>query len=160
MPLQWENVLDVMEQDWSLKMSDEKEYIWEPIKIAPNDQSLVGGLMRRKWWDACSARIVDDIGKRYIILNGIPYSLGELDWLILREKPKKKVQYPICPECGKDTIVLFTPPREGIVGTEEGYTTIGTDAYIDWDKAHLYCCNGESNCKIATPIKDLKTPQS
>lgn len=54
---------------------------------------------------------------------------------------------PICPECKKQTIVLFTPPKEGIVGTDEGYSTIGTPEYIDWNKAHLYCCNGKTNCK-------------
>lgn len=56
-------------------------------------------------------------------------------------------------------MVLFTPPREGIVGTEEGYRTFGTDAYVDWSKAHLYCCNGETNCKTTVLLKDLTTPQ-
>jgi hypothetical protein len=57
-----------------------------------------------------------------------------------------KKDRPICPQCLQATIVLFTPPREGIVGTEEGYRTIGTPEYIDWKRAHLYCCNGSSNC--------------
>lgn len=68
---------------------------------------------------------------------------------------------PICPECNKPTIVLFTPPREGIVGTPEGYETIGTSAYIDWDRAHLYCCNAETNCKTEWKIigdDNLSTP--
>lgn len=69
-----------------------------------------------------------------------------------------KAKYPICPECGQNTIVGFTPPREGIVGTEEGYKTIGTSAYVDWERAHLYCCNGESNCKFDTRFNDLTTP--
>ena len=59
---------------------------------------------------------------------------------------------PICPECGKRTITLFTPPKEGIVGTDEGYKTIGTPEYIDWNRAHLYCCNGNSNCKFTANI--------
>ncbi len=71
---------------------------------------------------------------------------------------KEKRTYPICPECGKHTIVLFTPPKEGIVGTEEGYRTIGTPEYVDWNKAHLYCCNGETNCEFNTRLLDLTTP--
>lgn len=57
---------------------------------------------------------------------------------------------PICPECGKPTIVLFSPPKEGLVGTELGYKLFREEnwaEYIDWNKAHLYCCNGSSNCK-------------
>lgn len=72
--------------------------------------------------------------------------------LILKER-----KYPICPECGNASIVLFSPPREDIVGTEEGYKTIGTSAYIDWDKAHLYCAK-DNNCKFNTKITDLTTP--
>jgi len=66
--------------------------------------------------------------------------------------------YPVCPECGKHTIVLFTPPKEGIVGTEEGYRLIGTPEYIDWEAAHLYCCNAETDCKFKTRLFDLTTP--
>ena len=69
-----------------------------------------------------------------------------------------KSKYPICPQCGKNTIVLFTPPKEGIVGTPEGYRTMGTPDYVDWDKAHLYCANGQTNCDFNTPIKNLTTP--
>lgn len=74
-------------------------------------------------------------------------------------KQPAKIIYPICPECGKDTVVLFSPPREGLVGTDEGYRTIGTPEYVDWDRAHLYCCNSTSNCKFSTRILDLTTPQ-
>lgn len=70
----------------------------------------------------------------------------------------EKRLYPVCPECGKHTIVMFSPPKEGIVGTEKGYKTIGTPEYVDWDKAHLYCCNGSTNCKFNTRIMDLTTP--
>jgi hypothetical protein len=70
----------------------------------------------------------------------------------------EKRKYPICPECGKHSIVMFTPPREGIVGTPEGYKTIGTPEYVDWNRAHLYCCNGKANCKFNTRIRDLTTP--
>ena len=74
---------------------------------------------------------------------------------IVRLKQRK---YPLCPECGMATIVGYTPPREGIVGTDEGYRTIGTAAYVDWERAHLYCCNGETNCKFQTRFFDLTTP--
>lgn len=66
--------------------------------------------------------------------------------------------YPICPECGCNTVVLFSPPREGIVGTKEGYETMGTSAYVDWDKAHLYCANAETNCHLNTLLSELTTP--
>lgn len=51
--------------------------------------------------------------------------------------PKKRyTQRPICPECGEETIVLFTPP-------------IPNTMKADYGKAHLYCCNGETNCKYS-----------
>lgn len=50
----------------------------------------------------------------------------------------KKRKYPICPECGKDTIVLFSPPDRPM---------------------SIYCCNGSSNCRIDTPISELTTPR-
>lgn len=74
---------------------------------------------------------------------------------IIKLKPRK---YPLCPECGEATIVGFTPPREGIVGTEEGYSKIGTPEYVDWNRAHLYCSNGKTNCKFTTRFFDLTTP--
>ncbi len=73
----------------------------------------------------------------------------------------KEKKYPICPQCLCNTVVLFTPPREGIVGTVEGYRTIGTPAYVDWHRAHLYCCNGETNCNWTAYIMDgLTTPMT
>lgn len=77
----------------------------------------------------------------------IPYKILKLE----------KRHYPVCPECGHHSIVLFTPPKEGIVGTDEGYRTLGTPEYIDWDKAHLYCCN-DANCSFKTPLRQLTTP--
>jgi len=73
------------------------------------------------------------------------------------------MKYPICPECGKNTIVLFTPPKEGIVGTKKGYKLFHSNSpdYIDWTKANLYCCNAESNCETRIPLwgKDtISTP--
>jgi len=65
----------------------------------------------------------------------------------------KNSKYPICPECGKRSIVLFTPPNEPI-----DFKKLGKDTYVNWDKAHLYCCNGSTNCKFSTRIKDLTTP--
>lgn len=58
-----------------------------------------------------------------------------------------KHKYPICPECGQRSIVLFAPPKETARNSE-----------VNWDIAHIYCCNGRSNCKINTLIKDLTTP--
>jgi len=70
--------------------------------------------------------------------------------------------YPICPECGCNTIVLYTPPHEGLVGTEKGYRLYherNWNEYVDWSKAHLYCCNGQTNCDVNIPIFDgLTTP--
>ncbi len=65
----------------------------------------------------------------------------------------KETKYPVCPECGCNTLVMFTPPKE-----PANYDLMGTDEYVDWDRAHLYCCNDE-NCKFDTRIKDLTTPQ-
>lgn len=65
------------------------------------------------------------------------------------------VRYPVCPECKRETIVLFTPPKVPV-----NFDLLGTDEYVDWDKAHLYCCNANSNCKYEARIKDLTTPQT
>jgi hypothetical protein len=56
---------------------------------------------------------------------------------------------------------MFTPPREGIVGTEEGYRLFysGSPDYVDWDRAHLYCCNGSTDCRVEIPIRGgMTTP--
>lgn len=66
----------------------------------------------------------------------------------------KERKHPICPECGNDSIVGFTPPKPGIVGTPEGYRTIGTPEYIDWSRAHLYCSR-DKNCKFNIRFIDL-----
>jgi len=66
----------------------------------------------------------------------------------------KKRRYPICPECGEDTIVGFTPPKE-----PADFSKLGTDEYVDWDRASLYCCNGRKNCSFNSRYKDLTTPQ-
>lgn len=63
---------------------------------------------------------------------------------------------PLCPECKQATIVIFTPPKKGIVGTDEGYATIGTPEYVDWYRAHLYCCNGQSNCTYTADIMSVQ----
>jgi hypothetical protein len=70
------------------------------------------------------------------------------------ELPATK-RYPICPECGCNTLVMFTPARDGIVGTDEGYRLYAEKnwaEYVDWNKAHLYCCNGETNCEVSIPV--------
>lgn len=67
---------------------------------------------------------------------------------------------PICPLCGCNTLVLFSPPREEVFAHDKlRYTMLGTQEYVDWDRAHLYCCNGETDCRIEIPIKGgLTTP--
>lgn len=78
------------------------------------------------------------------------------------ETRKRMKNRPICPECKEQTIVLFTPPREGIVGTEEGYKLYhdkNWQEYVDWNRAHLYCAN-DANCKYEARFVDLTTPIS
>lgn len=65
------------------------------------------------------------------------------------------VRYPICPECNQETVVLFSPPKMPI-----DFKIIGEQEYVDWYKAHLYCCNGQSNCKWTAKLIDLTTPQT
>ncbi len=70
------------------------------------------------------------------------------------ELPSTK-RYPICPECGCNTLVMYSPPRDGLVGTDEGYRLYHEKDwanYVDWTKAHLYCCNGETNCDVNIPV--------
>jgi len=71
-------------------------------------------------------------------------------------------RYPICPECLCNTLVMFSPPHEGLVGTERGYKLYAEknwNEYVDWSKAHLYCCNGETNCNVNIPIQGgMMTP--
>lgn len=62
---------------------------------------------------------------------------------------KANYKYPICPECGCNTIVGFTPPKKGKFGKEN----------IDWERAHLYCCN-DANCNFNTRFLDLTTPNN
>ena len=75
------------------------------------------------------------------------------------ELPTTKLR-PICPLCGCNTLVLFSPPREEVFAHDRlRYLMLGTQEYVDWDRAHLYCCNGETNCDINIPIKGgLTTP--
>ena len=74
------------------------------------------------------------------------------------ELPATK-RYPVCPECGCNTLVMFTPPKEDVWNDlDRRYALIGSQDYVDWDRAHLYCCNGETDCKFDTRIRDLVTP--
>ena len=75
------------------------------------------------------------------------------------ELPMTKLR-PICPLCGCNTLVLFTPPREEIFAHAKlRYALLGTPEYVDWDRAHLYCCNGDTACDIQIPLKGgLTTP--
>lgn len=69
-------------------------------------------------------------------------------------------QRPICPLCGCNTLVLFAPPNDEILAHDRlRYSLLGTPEYIDWNRAHLYCCNAETNCDISIPIiGGLTTP--
>jgi hypothetical protein len=58
-------------------------------------------------------------------------------------------KYPICPQCGHNSIVGFTPPKKGKYGKEN----------IDWEMAHLYCSN-DANCTFNTRFLDLTTPRT
>ena len=73
--------------------------------------------------------------------------------------PETKLR-PICPLCGYNTLVLFTPPKKGVFDNSKlRYSMLGTPEYVDWDRAHLYCCNGETDCRIEIPINGgLTTP--
>lgn len=88
------------------------------------------------------------------------------DWPIQENKEELKElgrdigHRPVCPECGKNSIVLFTPPKEYLYPKDgkvhpDAYKLLGTPDYIDWEKAHLYCCNGQTNCKFRTLLGDL-----
>lgn len=72
-------------------------------------------------------------------------------WNFFKQLFKKSVN-PICPQCGKDSLVLYTPPKDGLVGTIEGYKLLGTPEYVDWKRSHLYCSNAMSNCTFVKNI--------
>lgn len=61
-------------------------------------------------------------------------------------------KYPICPECGCNTLVGFTPPHKGGSASRDNWNS------VDWERAHLYCCNGTTNCQYNTRFIDLVTP--
>ena len=73
---------------------------------------------------------------------------------------KEKRKYPVCPECGQHTIVLFSPPHRGKDGKVLCPDKFFKDpqGYVDWHEAHIYCCNGSTNCQINTKIIELTTP--
>lgn len=48
---------------------------------------------------------------------------------------------------------MFTPPKE-----PADFSKLGSPEYVDWERAHIYCCNGETNCTIDTPLDMLTTP--
>lgn len=74
-----------------------------------------------------------------------------MKYKILKLKERK---HPICPECGQATIVVFAPPKEGMYCNADDKNW----EKVDIQKTHLYCCNGEKNCKFNTRIQDLTTP--
>jgi hypothetical protein len=60
-----------------------------------------------------------------------------------------KYVYPICPECGKNTIVGFARPNLPWKNNIYDY---------DQKTAELYCCNDDTNCKYRIPFSALTTP--
>jgi len=66
----------------------------------------------------------------------------------------RDMKYPICPECGENTIVLFAPPKEGKSCSADDVEWKN----VDIQRTHLYCCNGSSTCKFNTKIQELTTP--
>jgi hypothetical protein len=68
----------------------------------------------------------------------------------------RKAKYPVCPECGRHTLVMFTPPKKGAKypPKNDDYA----NGYVDWNRAHLYCCAGDTSCKFDTRVMDLTTP--
>lgn len=82
--------------------------------------------------------------KRFLKLFGL------MPFPRLRDKNR-----PICPECGERTIVLFTPPKLPL-----DMKLIGSAEYVDWSRAHIYCCNASTNCKYEPMLigsKELTT---
>jgi hypothetical protein len=73
--------------------------------------------------------------------------------------PETKLR-PICPLCGCNTLVLFTPPKKEVIEHPKlRYSMLGTPEYVDWNRAHLYCCNAETDCRIEIKINGgLTTP--
>jgi len=77
----------------------DKEYVWEPIEIKPNDQSLVGEVVRSDRWSEYQAEEIIDIGLTYLVLKSCTaYQLKEIragfrtiSWFIRRKKPKQEV---------------------------------------------------------------------
>jgi hypothetical protein len=67
---------------------------------------------------------------------------------------------PICPECKEPKIVLFTPPKKMYEGQPHSQEFMQSGEYVDWDRAHLYCANGTTNCKYTAHLlhsNDLTT---
>lgn len=79
-------------------------------------------------------------------------------------KLKKNQRYPICPECGESSIVGFTPPKAYLYPKDgtvhpDAYKLLGKPEYVDWERAHLYCC-ADNNCKFNTRFNQLTTPRT
>lgn len=75
-------------------------------------------------------------------------AMQDLVWKYATTPPPKKDR-PLCPQCKEPTIVLFTPPKKEMIGTDPT-----SPEYIDWNKAHLYCSNGYTNCDYRAGIMD------
>lgn len=96
--------------------------------------------------------------------NSIPCDIDMKKYKILK---LEKRHYPVCPECGRHTIVGFFPPRDcdtcGVALTGNGsICETGKTHPIIWQgdatRSSLYCCNGETNCSYHVLFSELTTP--
>lgn len=71
------------------EMTEDKVYTWEPITIRPNDQSLVGEVVKHESWNESEAEPLIDVGAKFIIFTGKDLWFNiDAKWLIRREMKK------------------------------------------------------------------------
>lgn len=78
-------------------MTESKQYIWESIEIKPNDQSLVGEVVRLEDWDPEHEHFIEDVGTKFVYLKYPPDFFPRAReilkaWLIRREVKKKEMK--------------------------------------------------------------------
>ncbi len=114
--------------------------------------------------------LVKDLGDRTILariadvvllsFNNDPETSGEWNTISYLKKrgytlkdssPEKVEKYPICPQCGCNTIVAFARPNQPFKNDSLDY---------DQNTAELYCCNAESNCTYRVGFSELTTPRT
>jgi len=78
-------------------MTEDKQYTWEPITIKPNDQNLVGEVVKKKDWPDNEMEGIKDVGSIYFISDSFVVYNIDLPWLIRREvKEQEKMENCIC----------------------------------------------------------------